>query len=115
MKPDDNTQKPQSGTSSGDEDRPQVPDARRDPNAQGGVAGSEATPSSTDVRTQIEAALRDDPSLSNVNVNVTENTVELTGSVENGQDRQNVLGIAQSYAGGRRVVDRLTVKGRGKA
>jgi osmotically-inducible protein OsmY len=81
---------------------------------------SEQTPGTTtqaggDLKGQIEAAFKNEPTLTgtNVIVNVTETTVELSGSVPTGKERQTAKRIAQSYAGNRRVEDRMTVSGQG--
>jgi hypothetical protein len=48
-----------------------------------------------------------------VNVNVTEDTIDLSGTVMTGKEKQTAKRIAQSYAGNRKVKDHLTVTGRG--
>jgi osmotically-inducible protein OsmY len=64
---------------------------------------------------QIQTALQREPTLAsdNVNVNISGDEVVLTGSVATGKEKQTARRIAQSYAGNRRVVDHLTVTGRG--
>jgi osmotically-inducible protein OsmY len=47
-------------------------------------------------------------------VNVTDSTIELSGTVPTGKEKQTAKRIAQSYAGNRKVIDRLTVTGRGR-
>lgn len=66
---------------------------------------SEITPA--DVKSSIEKALRDTPGLSSggVIINVTQTSVELTGSVPSAADKQNVRRIAEQNAGGRKVDD----------
>jgi hypothetical protein len=54
-------------------------------------------------------------SSSNVNVNVTDSTIELSGTVATGKEKQTAERIAQSYAGNRKIVDRITVTGNGNA
>ena len=50
-------------------------------------------------------------SASDVNINVTDDTVQLSGSVPSAQDRATVLRIAKENAGGRNVDDsQLAVK-----
>jgi osmotically-inducible protein OsmY len=73
--------------------------------------------SSTDqMRSQIETALKNEPTLSssNVMVNVTDTEITLSGTVATGKDKQTAKRIAQSYAGNRKVVDHITVKGMGR-
>lgn len=69
------------------------------------------------LQTQIQNALQNEPTLrnDNVNVNVTESTIELSGSVQSGKEKQTARRIASSFAGNRRVRDRITVSGRGSA
>jgi osmotically-inducible protein OsmY len=42
-------------------------------------------------------------------------TIELSGSVPTGKEKITAKRIAQSYAGNRKVVDKMTVSGRGNA
>ncbi len=46
-------------------------------------------------------------------VNVTDSNIELTGNVETGKERATAKRIAQSFAGNRKVVDKLNVLGKG--
>jgi len=82
-----------------------------------GQAASQAGTNDADqLRSQIEGALKNEPTLSssNVMVNVTDTKIELSGDVASGKDKQTAKRIAQSYAGNRKVVDKITVKGMGK-
>ncbi|HLJ86578.1 MAG TPA: BON domain-containing protein [Candidatus Angelobacter sp.] len=67
--------------------------------------------STSDVQTQIQSAFKNDPTLSNnsINVAVTDDAVELTGTVASAKDKQTAHRIAQSYAGSRKVKDHITV------
>lgn len=69
---------------------------------------------SADVAQQIQDKLNTEPALANQNVkaNVNDAAVILTGTVENEQQHQMAVRIAQSYAGGREVLDRIEVKGK---
>jgi osmotically-inducible protein OsmY len=71
---------------------------------------------SGELKTQIETAFKNEPTLAGASiiVNVTETTIELSGSVPTGKERQTAKRIAQSFAGNRRVEDRLTVTGLGQ-
>lgn len=89
----------------------------------GAVAGQTGTTgatagatTSTDMQSHIQQALHNEPTLANDNimVNVTDDTIELSGTVATGKDRQTARRIAQSFAGNKKVVDRLTVTGRGR-
>ncbi len=93
----------------------------------GANAGAPAAPSMTTtgvgindtatLQSQIQNALQNEPTLHNdsLSVNVTDNTIELGGSVQTGKEKQTAHRIASSFAGNRRVKDRITVSGRGTA
>jgi osmotically-inducible protein OsmY len=63
---------------------------------------------------KINTALKNDPTLANNNVmvNVSDQGVEVTGSVDTGKEKLTAMRIAQSYAGNFKVVDRVTLAGR---
>jgi len=65
------------------------------------------------VRQRIESALAGDPTLrgSSFSVNVTDDTVEITGVANNGRERTAARRIVQSFSGNLRVKDRITVAG----
>ena len=73
--------------------------------------------STATLKGQIENALRNDSQVggSNLNVNVTDTTIELSGSVATGKERTAAYRIAQSFALNRRVQDHMTVTGRNAA
>lgn len=75
------------------------------------------TAATGDLQGQIQNALKNEPTLSNdnINVNVTDNTIDLTGSVATGKEKQTAKRIAQSYAGNRKVKEHLTVSGKGNS
>src|SRR5262249_48538302 len=64
--------------------------------------------STATLKGQIENALRNDAQVgsSNLNVNVTDTTIELTGNVPSGKERTAAYRIARSFAFNRRVQDR---------
>jgi osmotically-inducible protein OsmY len=69
--------------------------------------------SNSDVKDIIQRALRNEPSLSssNVNVVVTQEEVQLSGSVSSQTDKAKIHDIAAQNAGSRRISDAdLTVK-----
>jgi osmotically-inducible protein OsmY len=66
-----------------------------------------------DVQSQIYSALQNNRQFSNVNVNVSGNRVDLTGTVPTGADRKEAVRVAQQYANGMKVQDHLKVSGRG--
>ena len=64
------------------------------------------------MQARIAERLRTEQSLSDdqINTEVDDNSVVLKGSVANMTQRDIAVQIAQSYAGNRKVVDRLEVK-----
>lgn len=80
-------------------------------------AAQSSSPDSTTLQSTIQEKLKNEPMLSSssVNVNVTDSTIELSGSVATGKEKTTAERIAQSYAGNRKVVDRITVTGNGNA
>jgi osmotically-inducible protein OsmY len=71
-----------------------------------GAAGS------TDVQSNIQKAFQQDSSLANanINVNVTGNKIELTGTVTDKEQKKAAKRIAESNAAGYKVVDHLKVE-----
>src|SRR5438105_8374814 len=80
-----------------------------------GAASADAE--TVNLRTQIQGAIAKEPTLSSdhVLVNVTATTVELSGTATTGKEKQTAVRIAESYANNRKVVDHITVTGRGNA
>jgi osmotically-inducible protein OsmY len=50
--------------------------------------------------------------LANVTAKITDNSVELSGTVASKADKDKARSIAESNAGGRKVVDHIEVSGR---
>jgi osmotically-inducible protein OsmY len=71
----------------------------------------EAAPSTTDVQSNIQAAIQKEPSLasSNIQVNVTNKEVELSGTVSSAEEKKTAEQIAKSNAAGRKVKSHLKV------
>jgi hypothetical protein len=69
------------------------------------------------LQNQIQIALQNEPTLRNDNLNVavTDSTIELSGNVQNSREKQTARRIASSFAGNRRVRDRITLSGKGSA
>ena len=69
------------------------------------------------LQNQIQNALQNEPTLrnDNLNVNVTDSTIELSGTVQTSKEKQTAQRIASSFAGNRRVRDRITLSGKGTA
>ena len=67
--------------------------------------------STEEVQRQITMHLSSEPALerTNVDVQVSDNSVVLTGSVANEDQHDLALRIAQSYAGDRQIIDRVKV------
>ena len=70
------------------------------------------TMSTQQVEQQITQRLSSEPALakSNVDAKVDENSVVLTGSVDTETQHDLAVRIAQSYAGDRKIVDRIKIK-----
>ena len=87
----------------------QVPDTPETP-------GDAAQPAEGELQTQIQNALAKEPTLSGdtVNVTVTEQEIELSGSVGTAREKQTATRIVQSYAGNKKVVSHLTVSSRNR-
>jgi len=83
--------------------------------AAGATASLSDPAESAGLQVKIGSALKSEPTLStsNVLVNVSGDTIELSGSVPSGKEKITARRIAQSFAGNRKVVDRITVTGRG--
>jgi hypothetical protein len=67
--------------------------------------------STPEVQQQIQQGLNSEPTLrnSNVRARVDDNSVILTGTLETEQQHDFALRIAQSYAGDRKIVDKINV------
>jgi osmotically-inducible protein OsmY len=92
--------------------------------SQSGASSAAAVPQSdagaaggNDLQTKIQSAIKSDSTLSdaNVNVNVSGNTVELTGTAPNAKARKEAKRIAKENANGMKVVDHIQVSGQGNA
>jgi hypothetical protein len=95
---------------------PTEPPAAPANNAPETPAPQENTPavSNTDLQSQIQNALTKEPTLSadSLQVNVTDQNIELSGNVENAREKQTALRIVQSYAANKKVVNHITVGSR---
>lgn len=69
---------------------------------------------SASLKGQLDQAYQSEPSLSgsNIQVDVSDTSIQLTGSVPTGKEKTTAKRIAQSYAGNRKVVEKLAVTGR---
>jgi hypothetical protein len=86
---------------------PESPDSRSEETAPGAAKHAEEAA----LESQIQNALGKDPTLihDSVRVAVSEGAVELTGNVATSRERLTATRIAQSYAGSKPVVSRITV------
>ena len=68
--------------------------------------------STAQVQQQIEQGLNSEPALANTNVSVKadESAVVLTGTVDSEKQHDLAVRIAQSFAGDRQVVDKITIR-----
>jgi len=60
-------------------------------------------------QSQIQAAIQQQPALSGVTVSETDKEIELTGTVAKSSDKKDAKKVAEQYAGGKKVVDHITV------
>ena len=69
------------------------------------------------LQNQIQNALQNEPTLRNDNLNVavTDSTIELSGNVQNSKEKETARRIASSFAGNRRVRDRISLSGKSSA
>jgi osmotically-inducible protein OsmY len=83
------------------------------PPAQDATGGVSAMTDS-DLQSQIQNALSKEPTLTgdSPRVNVSGDTVELAGSVGTNKDKITATRIVQSYAGSKKLVNKLTISGR---
>jgi osmotically-inducible protein OsmY len=75
-----------------------------------------AAPSDSDLQAEVQNALSKEPTLSgdSVNVAVSADSIDITGTVTTAREKQTATRIVQSYAGNKKVVSHLTVTGRNR-
>jgi osmotically-inducible protein OsmY len=82
----------------------------------GAPTGAANPPANTateeDLGPQIQTALKNEPSLANddLKASATAEKVILTGTVGSGREKETARRIAESFAQGRRVIDRITIR-----
>lgn len=111
--PADEIDKPQSAVSGTTEQRPQpaaLPSSEANPSA---GALSPVQPNADELRKRIESALRREPSLSNTNIvlNITDDAIDISGNANTPKERLTARRIVQSFAGNRKVRERISVAG----
>jgi osmotically-inducible protein OsmY len=99
----------QTSTSAGTQSSGQTGTSSSMPQGDVNAAGTD----NTTLQNQIQTALKNEPTLANdaITVNVTDSSVELSGTATSKKERQTAQRIAQSYANNRKVVDHITVSG----
>ncbi|HEV7523299.1 MAG TPA: BON domain-containing protein [Candidatus Angelobacter sp.] len=77
-------------------------------------AGGVSAMTDSDLQSQIQTALSKEPTLTgdSARVNVSGDTVELAGSVGTNKEKITATRIVQSYAGSKKLVNKLTIGGR---
>ncbi len=82
------------------------------PQGDAGLPSSNVADSAS-LQQQLDQAYQSEPSLngSKIDVGVTDSEVQLTGSVPTNKDKITAERIAKSYAGNRKVVDKVSVGG----
>jgi hypothetical protein len=89
---------------------PTLPDNR--PQTQQPPETQAPAAASSDIQDQIQRSISKDPGLADaqVNTSVDEQTITLTGTVQDETQHQKVLQLVQPYAGQRKIEDKLVVK-----
>jgi osmotically-inducible protein OsmY len=77
-----------------------------------GTSASENPSSSADLQNQIQNALRNEPTLGNDNLNVTvsEDEIDVAGTVATAKEKLTAKRIVQSYAGNRKVKEQIKLR-----
>jgi osmotically-inducible protein OsmY len=88
------------------------PNASSVPN--GGSSWRTPDVDSNTLRSEIDSALKSDPSLGNsqLSVDVNDTQITVSGSVPSGKEKQTAIRIVQSYAGNRRVNEKVSLAGK---
>lgn len=88
----------------------QIPETPQTPSAA-------TAPSDSDLQAQVQNSLSKEPTLSgdSVNVAVSADSIEITGTVTTAREKQTATRIVQSYAGNKKVNSHLTVTGRNRS
>ncbi|HEY6253858.1 MAG TPA: BON domain-containing protein [Candidatus Angelobacter sp.] len=84
---------------------------------QNGAGAATTQSSGGELQGQIQNALKNEPTLANdnVNVSVSDNEIDLSGTVATSKERLTAKRIAQSFAGNRKVKEHLTMSGQDNA
>jgi hypothetical protein len=105
--------KPESAVGGTTQQRPQPTTLPSNEASQSAGALSPVQPNAAELRKRIESALRREPSLSNTNImlNITDDSIDITGSANSPKERLTARRIVQSFAGNRKVRERISVAG----
>ncbi len=70
-------------------------------------------PTSAEVQQQVQEKLATEPLLEHLQLKatVTDTAIQLSGNVDNEQQHRLAVRIAQSYAGERKIVDKIKIRG----
>ena len=70
-------------------------------------------PDAQELRSRIEAALQREPSLNGANIvlNISDSSIDISGNANTPRQRLTARRIVQSFAGNRKVTERITVAG----
>jgi flagellar biosynthesis/type III secretory pathway M-ring protein FliF/YscJ len=68
--------------------------------------------SNSELQSQIQNALKNEPTLANasISVNVSDEQIDVSGAVPNAREKLTAKRIVQSYAGNRKVKERITLE-----
>ena len=77
-------------------------------------SGAISAMSDSDLQSQIQSALSKEPTLAgdSAHANVSGDTIELAGTVGTNKEKITATRIVQSYAGSKKLVNKLTISGR---
>lgn len=77
-------------------------------------SGAIGAMSDSDLQSQIQSALSKEPTLAgdSAHANVSGDTIELAGTVGTNKEKITATRIVQSYAGSKKLVNKLTISGR---
>jgi hypothetical protein len=91
---------------------PTFPDNRPERQQPPALPEQQKTLSSADIETQLQQSIAEDPALNDAKVQakVDEDTITLTGTVQDDAQHRRVLATVEPYAGPRKIVDKLVVK-----
>lgn len=95
-------------------DQTSSPSQQQPPSSSSGASGQSSSPTSSgmgasDDTSKIQQALQQDSSLAGVTANASGDKIELSGTVASKADKDKAKSLAESNAGGKKVVDHIKV------